>query len=74
EAMSVAPAIELPVLMFWGSKDRIADSSATREFAERLRSKDKQSREYAGMLHEPMNDLGREEVWKDVANWISAHL
>jgi alpha-beta hydrolase superfamily lysophospholipase len=74
EAMSVAPAIQVPVLMFWGSRDPIADSSAAREFAERLGSKDKQSREYAGMLHEPMNDLGREEVWKDVANWISAHL
>jgi lysophospholipase len=74
EAMSMAPAIQVPVLMFWGSEDPIADSSAAREFAERLGSKDKQSREYAGMLHEPMNDVGREGVWKDVVSWISAHL
>ena len=74
KAMSLAPAISVPSLVFWGSQDRIADSSAAREFAEHLGSSDKQSREYEGMRHEPMNDVGREEVWKDVAIWISAHL
>jgi lysophospholipase len=74
KAMSLAPAISVPALLFWGSRDPIADSAASREFAERLGSSDKQSREYEGMRHEPMNDLGREEVWKDVARWISAHL
>jgi lysophospholipase len=74
EAMALAPEIQVPVLVFWGEKDPIADSSAAREFSQRLGSRDKQSREYAGMLHEPMNDLGREEVWKDVVGWISGHL
>lgn len=73
-AMEVAPRIKTPTLVFWGSRDPIADSAAAREFAERLGSSDKRSREYEGMRHEPMNDVGREEVWKDVASWISAHL
>jgi lysophospholipase len=74
KAMSVGSAITVPSLLFWGSQDRVVDSAASREFAERLGSSDKQSREYEGMRHEPMNDVGREEVWKDVARWISAHL
>jgi len=26
------------------------------------------------MRHEPLNELGREEVFRDISGWISAHL
>ncbi len=37
-------------------------------------STDKKFKEYPGMLHEPLNEVGREEVFRDISGWISAHL
>lgn len=74
KAMAMAPAITVPSLLYWGTEDRVVDAAASREFAQRLGSSDKQSREYEGMRHETMNEVGREQVWKHVASWISAHL
>jgi alpha-beta hydrolase superfamily lysophospholipase len=74
EAFALAPQIKLPTLMFWGSNDGIANPSAARRFIDAVGAKDKTFREYEGMLHEPMNDLGREQVWKDISGWIFAHL
>jgi lysophospholipase len=45
-----------------------------RAFFEAVGSKDKQYKVYPGMRHEPLNELGKEEVQRDISNWISAHL
>jgi lysophospholipase len=37
-------------------------------------SRDKVYKAYPGMRHEPLNEIGKEEVHKDISNWISAHL
>ncbi len=74
EAMAMAGSFQLPAFVFCGSADGIASPEATRAFFDRLGSRDKKLKEYPGMLHEPLNEVGKEEVWKDISNWISKHL
>ncbi len=74
EAMRDAPSLEVPFFMFCGSGDTVAAPSAAHALFERAGSKDKTFKEYPGMLHEPMNDLGREEVFGDISAWLSGHL
>jgi alpha-beta hydrolase superfamily lysophospholipase len=73
-ALAMASSFTLPVFVFCGSADPIASPQATRSFADHLASRDKKFKEYPGMVHEPLNDVGKEEVWKDISNWISKHL
>ena len=66
--------ITLPAYFFLGSEDGIAAAEVTRKYFESLASHDKQYKEYPGMRHETLNEVGKEEVWRDIARWISAHL
>jgi lysophospholipase len=74
EAMAAASAIKAPLFVYCGSEDPIASASQTRGFFEKVGSADKRFREYPGMRHEPLNELGRDEVVRDIVGWISAHL
>jgi alpha-beta hydrolase superfamily lysophospholipase len=74
EAQARAGEITLPVMVFGGALDPIASVPAMRTFFERVGSTDKKYKEYPGMLHETFNELGRDEVERDVANWISLHV
>lgn len=74
EALELAPKIKLPTFVLWGSDDPIAAPQAARIFSDKLGASDKTSKEYPEMVHEPMNDVGREAVWRDISGWISSHL
>jgi alpha-beta hydrolase superfamily lysophospholipase len=74
EALEQAVRVTAPIFIFCGSNDGVAAPAAARAFFEKVGSTDKKFKEYPGMLHEPMNELGREEVFRDISNWISAHL
>jgi len=63
-----------PTLVFAGAEDGVASTPAARAFFETIAAADKTIKIYPGMRHECMNELGKEEVWRDVAGWISAHL
>lgn len=74
EALAMAPRVNLPLFMLWGAKDEVAAPMAARSFFDMAASQDKQFKEYPGMRHEPLNEMGREEVLRDISGWISAHL
>ena len=74
QAIAEAERIKVPLFVFCGSKDPVASAAVTRSFFERVGSTDKRLREYPEMLHECLNEVGREEVVRDIAGWISAHL
>lgn len=74
EVPRLAPKVTQPLFALWGAEDGVAASAAARTFVERAGSTDKQTREYPGMRHEPFNETGREQVFQDIAGWISAHL
>jgi len=73
-ARAAGPDIRLPLLLVCGAEDPIASTSAMRTFFEGVASADKAFKAYPGMLHEPWNEQGREEVYRDISLWISAHL
>jgi alpha-beta hydrolase superfamily lysophospholipase len=69
-----APSLKAPLLLLYGSEDTVAHPGTAKKFFEEAGSLDKQCREYAGMKHELVNELGKEEVWSEISSWISAHL
>ena len=73
-ARAAGPDILLPLLLVCGAEDPIASTGAMRSFFDGVASADKTFKAYPGMLHEPWNELGREEVYRDISLWIAAHL
>jgi alpha-beta hydrolase superfamily lysophospholipase len=69
-----AGEIGLPILIVLGGQDSLIDPATSRAFFERLGSEDKTLLFYPKMLHEPFNELGREQVFDDVARWLEPHL
>ena len=74
EAMLLAPKIQAPLFVLCGAEDGVAAPAAARVFFETAGSADKKFKEYPGMRHEPLNEVGRAEVFRDISGWISAHL
>jgi alpha-beta hydrolase superfamily lysophospholipase len=72
--MTLANELKVPLFVLAGAEDGVASVDAGRLFFEAVGSKDKVYKVYPGMRHEPLNELGKEEVHKDISNWISAHL
>lgn len=69
-----APEIHLPVLMVVGSADPVTNPEATRATFDRVGSADKTFLIYPKMLHEPLNELGREQVFSDIVAWLDPRL
>ncbi len=69
-----AAEIHLPILMLLGGQDPVIDPAPSREFFNRIGSEDKTLLIYPKMLHEPLNDLGREQVFDDVVHWFEQRL
>jgi alpha-beta hydrolase superfamily lysophospholipase len=69
-----AGEIRSPIVLLVGGQDPIVDPAASRELYDRLGSEDKTLLLYPRMVHEPLNDVGREQVLDDVARWIEARL
>jgi alpha-beta hydrolase superfamily lysophospholipase len=69
-----AGLIRTPTLMILSGADPVIDSKGSQELFDELGSADKTLRIYPGMLHEPLNELGREQVLSDVTAWLENHL
>lgn len=74
QVIASASEFHQPMMLFCGSEDPIAAPSATETFFQSLGSPDKTFKLYAGMRHETLKEIGKEEVYGDVSNWISARL
>lgn len=69
-----AAKITRPILMILGGSDPVIDPEFSRRVFERMGSADKTMKLYPAMLHEPLSDLGREQVIDDVVNWLRPRL
>jgi alpha-beta hydrolase superfamily lysophospholipase len=69
-----ADEICLPTLMILGASDPIIDPETSGRFFENLCSTTKTLKLYAGMRHEPLNEVGRRQVLDDIAPWIEDRL
>ncbi|HVE83223.1 MAG TPA: lysophospholipase [Myxococcales bacterium] len=73
-AAGAGARVTWPTYLFCGAEDGVASTPAARAFFETIAARDKTLKVYPGMRHECMNEVGKEEVWRDAAGWISAHL
>ena len=74
QAMTYGPSIDVPLFLFFGAEDQVAAPAAARQLFDTIASRDKRLKEYPGMRHEAMNELGKEEVHGDLVGWISSRL
>ncbi len=70
EAIARAADFTLPLLVFCGDADPVADPRGAAAFHAAAGSADKTLVAYPGFLHEPMRDAGRAQVYADVLGWI----
>ncbi|MBC7220048.1 lysophospholipase [Candidatus Bipolaricaulota bacterium] len=71
-ALAAAPELSLPLLILHGGADPIASISATRRFFSAAGSPDKTLKVYGDLLHEVLNELGKERIWEDIASWLES--
>jgi alpha-beta hydrolase superfamily lysophospholipase len=62
------------LLMLIGGQDPLVDPQSGREFFDRVEVEDKTLILYPKMLHEPLNEIGREKVVADIAHWLAVRL
>ncbi|NOX44491.1 MAG: alpha/beta hydrolase [Caldiserica bacterium] len=72
EALARARTIEIPLLVIVGGADRMVSLEAIEEFMERCGSRRKKLLVYEGFYHEPLNEIDRARVWKDILDWLEA--
>jgi alpha-beta hydrolase superfamily lysophospholipase len=72
--MARAGEFRLPILVVIGGQDPVINPQFTREFHDRLGSDDKTLLLYPKMLHEPFNELGREQVFDDMSRWLAQRI
>jgi alpha-beta hydrolase superfamily lysophospholipase len=65
-----ADRLALPLLVVAAGDDRIADLGASRRFFDGVRREDKKMIVYPGFFHEVMNEVGREQVFEDIVEWL----
>ena len=70
---SRAAELRLPLLILHGGEDRLVPAEASRDFFERVTFADKERHEYEGGYHESHNDIEKERVLADLADWLERH-
>ena len=68
------PALLIPLLILHGTADNAAKPSGSQFFYDVAGSADKTLKLYEGSYHDPLNDLDKETVLRDIENWIAARL
>lgn len=66
--------INLPILILHGEADRVNSVEGSRELYAGVSSTDKELHVYPGGAHEPHNDSIRNDVVREVEEWINKHL
>lgn len=61
---------KLPVIYLHGTSDKIVDPSASTRMFNKIKSEDKELKLYEGQLHEILNDYNKDDVIKDIVNWL----
>ncbi|HTO91530.1 MAG TPA: alpha/beta hydrolase, partial [Candidatus Sulfotelmatobacter sp.] len=68
------PNLKLPVLIIHGTQDRATRPSGSQFFYDTAGSTDKTLKFYEGYFHDPLHDVGKEQVMADIQRWIEKRL
>ena len=74
EVMRRAAEITVPMLVFSGDQDRLAEVSAMRSFHDQATSEDKRYQCYPSKRHELLRETDREQVFQDIHHWLLQRL
>jgi len=66
--------VTLPVLILHGTEDRATKPSGSQQFFDAAGSRDKTFKLYDGYFHDPLNDVGKEQVLGDITAWLDARI
>jgi alpha-beta hydrolase superfamily lysophospholipase len=69
--MAAAERITLPLYVLYGKDDQVVDVAFIEALYARAASEDKNIRSYEGLYHECFNEVGREQVYDDLAAWLA---
>jgi acylglycerol lipase len=69
-----ADKIALPIIILQGSADRLVDPGDAQLLYDKASSKDKTIKIYPGFYHEVHNEPERETMFKDLEDWLKAHV
>jgi alpha-beta hydrolase superfamily lysophospholipase len=64
----------LPILILHGEADPVNSVEGSRELFANVSSTHKELKVYPGGMHEPHNDIQREQVVRDVEQWLTGEL
>ncbi|MEO5798991.1 MAG: lysophospholipase [Gemmatimonadales bacterium] len=67
------PQMNLPLLILHGTLDKATRPAGSQFFYDTSGSQDKTLKLYEGYFHDPLHDLGKEQVLADIQQWIDAH-
>ncbi len=65
---------ELPVLLLHGTEDHLTNINGTKLLYSKATSQDKTLKLYEGFYHELVNEVEKETVMKDIADWMLERL
>ena len=68
------PEITLPLLIMYGSADRLSNPAGSQLLYDKVKSTDKTILRYDGFYHEIFNEPEKEKVYSDMDAWLSRHL
>jgi acylglycerol lipase len=68
------PGITLPLLVMFGTEDKLVDPESGKMLYEKASSKDKTMKAYNGLYHEIFNEPEHDSVLADVDAWLSARV
>jgi acylglycerol lipase len=68
------PALHVPLLIVHGTADKAAKPGGSQFFYDTAGSADKTLKLYEGSHHDPLNDLDKEAVLRDIERWIATRL
>ncbi len=73
-AMQLAPLITIPTLVQQAGDDRMVIPEKSRQFYEKINTKDKEWILYEGLYHELHGEIEKDRVLADMARWLERRL
>jgi alpha-beta hydrolase superfamily lysophospholipase len=68
------PELSLPMLIMHGEDDKLVNPIGSQITYDKVSSADKTLRFYAGMRHEVMNEIQKEQVLTDIVDWLDSRV
>ena len=72
--MDQTPSYTYPCLILHGGADQIVAPDSSKQFHERIGSKDKSLKIYDGLYHEILNEPEKDTVIEDISAWIAGRI